>query len=161
MLPEGAGCLRGQHEGIFVRCLPAFRPDREARGEKKSRSYRTYLVDHVRQQTLYLIPLHLSSPLADPHRGNEFSQPHLPDLPIVLPFLVFTYLPQQVPKTEIPPPFKREVDASLHKVGLPSCERGVEGVQGAETDGAYERREERGEVGVRAEEVGRGEGMCC
>jgi len=122
---------------------------------------RTYLVDHIRQQTFHLVSLRLPSALTNPHSSNKLSQPHLPDLPVVLPFLLSTYLPQQVPKTEIPPPLKREVDASFHEVRLSSCERGVEGVQGAETDGAYEGREERGEVGVRAEEVGGGEGVGC
>lgn len=122
---------------------------------------RTYLIDHIRQQTLHLIPLHFSPALTDPYRGNELSQPHLPDLPIVLPLLLPTYLPQQISKTEIPSSLKRKVDASFYEVGLSSCERGVEGVQGTEADGAYEGSEEHGEVGVRAEEVGRGQGMRC
>lgn len=144
-----------------MRCLPAFRTDREARGGTKAGRIETYLVDNIRQQTLHLIPLHLAPALTDAQRGNELSQPHLSDLPVILPFLFPTNLPQEIPKTEIPPPLKRKVDAAFHEVGLSSCECGVEGVQRAKADGTYEGREERGEVGVRAEEVGRGQGVRC
>ncbi len=122
---------------------------------------KAYLINHIRQQTLHLIPLHLPTALTDPHRSNELREPYFPDLPIVLPFLLSTCFPEQVPKTQIPRPLERKVDASFHEVGLSSCERSVEGVQRAKADGAYEGREERGEVGVGAEEVGRGEGVCC
>jgi hypothetical protein len=133
----------------------------------------TYLIDHIRDQTLHLIcvqPLAIALPHSQPNRSIKLHQrdPRPAD-PILLRLALLEglvpardeHLAQQVPERDVAASLEGQVDPAFDELGLASGERGVEASEVAALDAGAQRGEELLEARVGREE-GRGrEGVRC
>ena len=132
-----------------------------------------HFVYHVRDQAFHLVvvlpcrsgsvhlhvhtlPIHPR--LTDFDGRGEVSDvdPCIP-LPLVVQIPSQIYLPEQVPQTDIPPPFQSEVDAPFDELVIPFREGDVERRERADADGQGQRGKEGAEARVGRQETGRGE----